>query len=153
MSIISNLVQKELINLDNKSEDVKEFFASASAKLEELGFVEETFFEAISTREQSYPTGLELPNIVIAIPHTDVEHIKEPFIYVNKMSTKSLSFIQMGTDDVVVEPEFVIVLGIKEPTEQVGLLSTLIELFGDQDFIDKFNSATEPEEIHELLSK
>lgn len=153
MSIISNLVKKELIDLDNKSEDIKEFFADASTKLEELGFVEETFFEAIYKREQKYPTGLELPNIVIAIPHTDVEHIKEPFIFVNKIVTKSLSFIQMGTDDVIVEPEYVIVLGIKEPTEQVGLLSTLIELFGDQNFINKFESATESEEIYELLSK
>lgn len=153
MSIISNLVQKELIDLDNKSKDIKDFFTSAATKLEELEFVEETFLEAIYKREQSYPTGLELPNVIIAIPHTDVEHIKKPFIYVNKMPTKSLSFIQMGTDDVVVEPEIVIVLGIKEPTEQVGLLSTLIELFSEQDFLDKFNNATEPEEIYELLSK
>jgi len=153
MDIISELVREELIDLNNDNTNVEDFFRQASDKLIELDYAEDTFFEAIYEREKKYPTGLELPKIVIAIPHTDVDHIKEPFIYVNKMESKSLEFIQMGTDDVSVYPEYVIVLGIKEPEEQVGLLSTLIELFSDAEFVEEFKHIQSEKEMYNLLNE
>ena len=151
MSILGDLVQKDLINMDNRSSDKESFFSSAADTLVEYDFVEESFFQAINERERKYPTGLELPNIVIAIPHTDVEHIKKPFVYFNKMTQKSLTFVQMGTDDVEINPSYVIILGIKKPQEQVGLLSTMIELFSDEEFINDLNSLNNAEEVYELL--
>lgn len=152
MSAIAELVQRELIDVDNESKNVKDFFHHVASELEGWGYVQETFFEAIYEREQEYPTGLELPDITIAIPHTDVEHIKKPFIYVNRMKTKSIEFIQMGTDDVYVKPEYIIVLGIKDPKEQVGLLSTIMELFSSEKFIEELNQAQNENQIYNLLN-
>lgn len=41
-----------------------------------LEYVEDSFESAIMTREMSFPTGLELGHINIAIPHTDPQHVK-----------------------------------------------------------------------------
>lgn len=151
MSIISSLVHKDLIDLNNRSNSIEEFFKTVSNVLLNDNFVEDSFENAIITRERAYPTGLELPKIKIAIPHTDTQHIIKPFIYVNRINSSSLRFCQMGTDDVYVNPEFVIVLGIKNPKEQVGLLSNLIEKFSDDNFIETISSASNEEEIYRIF--
>ena len=137
MSVLSDLTYKELININRQSKSVEEFFKESSKQLLELGFIEETFFNAINEREKIFPTGLELENLIVAIPHTDIEHIVKPFIYVNKLNESQLDFIQMGTDDVIVKPEYIFILGIKNPKGQVELLSTMIELLNNEEFVKK----------------
>lgn len=152
MGIIENLLNTELINLKNKSRNTDVFFKTSSKKLLELGFVEESFEKAIIEREKKYPTGLDLETVSIAIPHTDVEHIKEPFLYFNKIvDDENIEFIQMGTDDVIVNPKYVMVLGIKNPKEQVDLLSTIIELFNDEKFVSGLSQAENNKEVYRLF--
>lgn len=153
MSDISNLIKEELIIIDNESSDREEFFLNISNILFDKGYVEETFHDAIVEREKKYPTGLEMPKITVAIPHTDVQHIKKPFIFINKMKEKSIEFIQMGTDDLIVHPEFIVVLGIKEPKNQVGLLSTLMNLFDNEEFVYKIIQADSVEKMYDAFIK
>lgn len=153
MSDISNLIKEELIIIDNESSDREEFFLNISNILFDKGYVEETFHDAIVEREKKYPTGLEMPKITVAIPHTDVQHIKKPFIFINKMKEKSIEFIQMGTDDLIVNPEFIVVLGIKEPKNQVGLLSTLMNLFDNEEFVYKIIQADSVEKMYDAFIK
>lgn len=153
MSDISNLIKEELIIIDNESLNREEFFLNISNILFDKGYVEETFHDAIVEREKKYPTGLEMPKITVAIPHTDVQHIKKPFIFINKMKEKSIEFIQMGTDDLIVNPEFIVVLGIKEPKNQVGLLSTLMNLFDNEDFVYKIKQADSVEKMYDAFIK
>lgn len=70
MTLISSLTKKELITINNDSKTIEEFFTNASDILMERGYVKESFLDAILEREKKYPTGLEMPKIVIAIPHT-----------------------------------------------------------------------------------
>lgn len=147
---LNTLVYSNLVNIENKSTSLIDFFESASRELVEENFVEESFFEAILSREQIYPTGLVLENINIAIPHTDVDHIKKPFIYINKMED-DIEFIQMGSDDKTVIPEYVIILGIKEPKKQVTLLSTLIELFNNSNFLDELQNCNNNDNLIKLF--
>lgn len=153
MSIISKLTKKELIIIDNENINYENLFLELFNILKEKGYVEETFFDAILKRERKYPTGLELPSITIAIPHTDVEYIKEPFIFINKMKSRSIEFTQMGTDDKKVYPEFIIILGIKEKTAQVGLLSEIINLFDNKEFISEIREADNIEKIYKIFTK
>lgn len=151
MSILKELIHPELINLENHSKNQADFFDEASKALESKGFVNNTFVEAIKKREENYPTGLELEKISIAIPHTDVEHIIKPFVYINKVSSTDLTFIQMGSDDSQIQPKYVIILGIKDPKGQVGLLSELIELFNNEKFVDELESLQTETELEEAF--
>lgn len=153
MGDISNLTKKELIIIDNESSNCEEFFQNISNILYEKGYVEETFHDAIVEREKKYPTGLEMPKITVAIPHTDVQHIKKPFIFVNKMKENNIEFIQMGTDDLIVHPEFIVVLGIKEPKNQVGLLSSLMNLFDNEEFIARIKKSDSVESMYKAFTE
>ncbi|HDT8108035.1 TPA: PTS sugar transporter subunit IIA, partial [Enterococcus faecalis] len=78
-------------------------------------------------------------------------HIKKPFIYFNRLMNKKIEFIQMGTDDVIVKPDYILMLGIKEPREQVNLLAEIINLFNQKEFVTSIRNAKSKKEIMELF--
>ena len=40
------------------------------------GFVQEVYADKICEREREYPTGLQFPNIAIALPHGDSSYVE-----------------------------------------------------------------------------
>ncbi|EHU5038033.1 PTS sugar transporter subunit IIA, partial [Enterococcus faecalis] len=75
----------------------------------------------------------------------------KPFIYFNRLMNKKIEFIQMGTDDVIVKPDYILMLGIKEPREQVNLLAEIINLFNQKEFVTSIRNAKSKKEIMELF--
>lgn len=150
MTILSQLVQKELINLEEKGENKQELLENLAKDLFEKGYVREDFATAVMEREEEFPTGLQLEKTAVAIPHTYSEFVKKPFIYVVKLKNP-VTFIQMGTSDVHVSVHFVIVLGISEPKNQTGLLVELMNVFGQEKFIEQLQNAKTEEEIYQLF--
>lgn len=146
------LFKEELIDLNNNSTNQKEFFIQKHAELFEKGYVKDSFKDAIVSREKKYPTGLVLENINIAIPHTDSEHINEPFVYINKLGSK-MKFYQMGNEEEIVSVKDVWILGIKDPTKQVNLLAFIMDIFSNSTFIEKYQKVSNPEELIDLLKK
>jgi len=146
------LFKPELMALNMQAADQIDFFSQVSDRLLEQNVVKETFKAAISERENNYPTGLQLENFTVAIPHTDVVHVKEAFVAVNRLSNP-IDFYQMGTDDVVVPVKDILVLGIKDPKKQVGLLAELMGAFADPSFVEKYEKATTIEEITALINQ
>ncbi|EGS7958043.1 PTS sugar transporter subunit IIA [Enterococcus faecalis] len=57
----------------------------------------------------------------------------------------------MGTDDVIVKPDYILMLGIKEPREQVNLLAEIINLFNQKEFVTSIRNAKSKKEIMELF--
>ncbi|EHI70355.1 PTS sugar transporter subunit IIA [Streptococcus ictaluri] len=106
--IIPRLVGTDLINLNVCAQSQSELLASLSDYLLKKDYVLESFEEAIILREKEYPTGLQLENIAVAIPHTYAQHVKKPFIFINRLA-KPVSFIQMGTDDEKLDVKYVMV--------------------------------------------
>ena len=146
----SDLFDRKLIKLNQEFESQRELFEYVSDILEEENYTEDTFFEAIMEREKVFPTGLQTDMVNLAIPHTDVIHVKRPFIFVVTLN-KPIKFVQMGTFDEWVDIDTVFVLGIKEPQEQVGLLSNIMTQFRNKYFIDAFNSMVNISKMEELL--
>ena len=91
----------------------EQFFEEATKKLKMLEYVEDSFESAIMTREMSFPTGLELGHINIAIPHTDPQHVK-PFVAAYQLNNP-IEFVQMATTDSLVPCELILILGITDP--------------------------------------
>lgn len=146
----NQLFKEELINFDLNVTNKTEFFSTISEKLLLNNFVKPSFEQAILVREENYPTGLALENFAVAIPHTDVVHIVEPFVSVNRLQ-QEIDFIQMGTDDVIVPVKDILVLGIKEPHKQVGLLQELMNCFANQEFVENYKKAASKNELVDLI--
>ncbi|MGT2933067.1 PTS sugar transporter subunit IIA [Streptococcus catagoni] len=149
--MIPRLVGKDLINLHVNAQNQSELLASLSEYLLEKDYVLESFKEAIVSREKEYPTGLQLENIAVAIPHTYAQHVKKPFIFINRLE-RPVSFIQMGTDDELLDVHYVMVLGISQPEEQTSLLSELMALFSDQSFIQALESTKDQMAVYQLFA-
>ena len=152
MGVVASLIQSELIDLACEETDQALFFAHQAAKLQDLGYVADSFGQALADREAEFPTGLALEHVTVAIPHTYVEHVKRPFIAFYRLVDPVMPFIQMGTDDVVVYPRYIMILGIKEAKAQVNLLAELMTLLSQEDLVAKLEAAQSPEAIVDLLS-
>ena len=149
---LNSMFNKDLVFTEIKVDDKFSFFRLAADTLNALDYVEDTFGEALKEREKNYPTGLNLGDFGIAIPHTDSIHVKKQFISVFKLN-EAISFTQMGTDDEVVEAKYIFVLGIKDPKSQVEYLSSLISLLTNPDFLEALSNAETKQDINEILSR
>lgn len=146
----SQLFSKELIQINGSYQNQQELFSALSTILFDLGYVEASFYSALSEREKQFPTGLQTDMVRLAIPHTDIIYVKKPFIFVCKLKSP-ITFIQMGSLDEEVAIDTIFMLGIKEPKEQVGLLAEVMQLFRDDQFIQIFQQTNQREEMALLL--
>lgn len=148
----SDLFNESLIFIDFKCSSKEKLFEELADRLHEKGYVKQSFKDAIIKREKEYPTGLETESIKLAIPHTDAVHVKKPFIFVIKLE-QPLPFIHMGTSDQEIEVDNIFMLGIKEPSKQVNLLSLIMEKLQDEEFISQFKSIDNTEKMEAFLNK
>ncbi|MCT1798563.1 PTS sugar transporter subunit IIA [Aerococcus viridans] len=147
--LYSNLLQADLINLNMKANSKKELFVEIAKDLYEKGYVNKGYLDALTEREENFPTGLETKFLSIALPHADPEFIEKPFVYIVKNNEK-LDFLQMGDNKDLLVDSFLF-LGINEPDKQVGLLAKLMELFMDESFVSEFISISSSSNMYSLL--
>ena len=127
---MQNVFREDLIWLDQEVESQHSFYRKMGEKLYKRGLVEETFGQALIDREQVFPTGLKTDAFEIAIPHTDVEHVREVFIAFVRFK-ETVPYSHMGEPELTVNAKFAFVLGIKDPKKQIEVLSTLVKLISD----------------------
>lgn len=128
-----------------------ELFEQVGKKLEAKQYVNAGYLKGIKKREEEFPTGLITKNINIAIPHSDTEYIIRPFIYFVRLNEPVL-FKQMG-DNREMYVSNIFFLGIKNPKEQVNLLSNMMDLFMQDDFVHKFVQINNNEEFLGLIDE
>ena len=123
---MEQIFREDLIWLDETFEDKDQFFDKIGKRLCEKGKVKESFADGLKSREAVYPTGLKTESYEIAIPHTDVEHVREASISFVRFK-ETVLFSHMGEPEIQVNAKFAFVLGVKEPSQQVEVLSTLTD--------------------------
>lgn len=148
---INEMLNIDLIDVNLRAETKEELFELVGKDLEVKGFVNKNYIEGIKEREKEFPTGLITKNLNIALPHSETEYVEKPFIYIVKLQNSSLTFNQMGDNQEMEVSDFFF-LGIKDPSKQVQLLSYLMDLFSDDNFINDYKNTTEKEKIYELIN-
>lgn len=146
---VKEMLHSDLIQLNVDVNDEVELFHVVAEDLLAKGYVTKDYIQGIIEREKNYPTGLITPYLNIALPHSDVQYINKAFIYVVRLENP-IQVRQMG-DNQLMEVKDLFFLGIKEPSKQVGLLSTLMVLFQDEDFVTDYLTLTNTNDVYELL--
>lgn len=149
---IKGLFRKELINIEVVAETKEELFEVVAKDLKKYGFVNDGYLRAITMREQEFPTGLITKYLNVALPHSDTEYVDKPFIYVARLKNDFLTFKQMGDNQELKVRDFFF-LGIKDASKQVNLLSYLMDLFTDEDFMTEYHEADRNEKIYNIINK
>lgn len=144
-----SMFDQNLVRLDTEAKDKTELFQQVAQQLERHGFVNEDYLIGITERENNFPTGLITQHLNIALPHSDPQYIKQPFVYVVRLK-EAITVNQMGDNQAMKVKDFFF-LGIKEPSKQVGLLQTFMTLFMDQEFVKRYEESKSETAVHQLF--
>jgi galactitol PTS system EIIA component len=138
-----------LLDLEgNTKEDVLHAMAK---NLVEKGLVKESFTEAIIAREQEYATGLPTLGVSVAIPHTDIEHVREKTISVAVLK-EPVDFGVMGDPTETTPVKLVFMLAMDETDSQLSLLTRLMQIFQDEAILLQLANVEDKSEILNLLA-
>ena len=118
--------------------------------LEENSFVKPSFGEAVLKREKIFPTGLNTRPVNIAIPHTDAEHVNQGAIAIGVLPTP-VQFVEMGSEDTVLDVSIICVLAIQEPKSLAGLLRSLALSFQKPDFLSAVVASKEKDQVLKIF--
>ncbi len=116
------------------------------------GFVEETFVDAVIEREKVFATGLPTPEIQVAIPHADPEHVRRTAIAVGVLP-EAVSFGEMGNPDGVVHVNIICVLAVKQADFLVSLLQDLVAIFQDVDVLRQIVTADSADDVADIFNQ
>ncbi len=129
---MESTIQQELVLLNVEAKDKFDLLEQLACHLQKLGYVKDSYKEAVIAREKVFATGLPTVAGGVAIPHTDAEHVYEPVICVARL-TKPVDFVVMGDDEETVSVDLAIMLAMKEPHAQIDLLQNLMGVFQDEE--------------------
>lgn len=139
------IFDEDLVILDLCATDREDVLAKIGTKLTERGYVNEDFINEVIKREREFPTGIKMEHIGIAIPHTDIEYVKQASIIVGVLR-EPVIFKQMVSDeDVAVSVVFM--LALNEPQQQLIMLQRLMEIIQESTILNSICNATSKLEI------
>lgn len=145
------MLNNELVFLDVDSKNSEEFLSNISDRLLNLGYVKESFKDAIIKREEEFPTAIGAEEYNLAIPHTDSEHVNKPGIAFVRFSDKCRFKEMCTSNEIDVDMAFVLLVTKKE--EQVNLLSKLMGIFSQNEFLKELYNENKNEKIIEILNE
>lgn len=148
----ADLLHSDLVFFGWEAGSMEAFFGRLKVELEKRSYIKNTWYDAILTREQKYPTGLACSELSVAIPHTDPEHLAKPYIAVVKPKTPIVFQAMAGIGDPV-PAELIVNLGLQRNNGQVEALQKLMELFMDHDATHELMSQTNGQGVVATLAK
>lgn len=144
-------LKKELIipGLEAKSSD--DIFEALGGELVKQGYCKESYVQALKDREAEFPTGINMGEKGVAIPHTDVSYVNKKGIAIATLK-EPVSFIEMGTDDEYVKAQVIFMLAVDEKGH-LELLQAILGILQDQETLKKLIQAKNEEEIIEIIKE
>jgi len=116
------------------------------SRLQAGGFVKDSWIQAALERERTFATGLPTPEIGVAIPHADVEHVLQQAVAVGVLEAP-VEFGEMGNPDGTVPVRIVCALAVAHSKLLVTLLQQLVEMFQSPGVLSQIAEAKSPAQI------
>ena len=101
--------------------------------------------------EETFPTGLQLENNGVAIPHTDADTIEKEFVAVITLEDKGVPFKRMDDPNEEVEAKVVFVLGLNQPHQQLEMLQSLMAFIQDNEKLKQLETAQTVDDVKEVF--
>lgn len=120
------------------------------ALLVDEGYTDESYTEAVLTREAAYPTGIEFPAYGVALPHGEHDAVCRAAIAFG-ICSKPVRWRQMDDFSQEIEVDVVALIGITDPEEHLDVLGKLIRAFSDEALAKRLVALGDAAYIAELL--
>lgn len=151
MSLNTSL-DNELIHIHLPTQQRDELFIKISDQLLAKGIVESSYPEALRLREQQHPTAMQLETMGVAIPHVDVEHVREERLVV-VTCPEGIVFNQAEDPDLTMKVNVIFFLLLKEKDAHLEFLMKLISLFQKTDQMNTLLNTDSSNEVIKILAK
>jgi PTS system galactitol-specific IIA component len=139
-------VKEELVIIPMDANDAHDVIRQLGANLEAAGYVKDSWIDAAMEREKVFATGLPTPDIGVAIPHADIEHVLAQGIAVGVLK-EPVAFGEMGNPDSSVDVTVVCALAVNKSDLMVKLLQRLVEIFQNPGLLQRIAHAQSADEI------
>jgi PTS system galactitol-specific IIA component len=148
---LMNFLDPQAIVLGVEVQDSEAVIRLLAGKLETLGYVKNSYADAVVKREATMPTGLPLGYALnVAIPHTDPEHVFKPGIALAVLQ-KPVDFANMEDPDEAVPVGFVFLLAINEKDKQIDMLQEIMDTIQSEAALASLGSARTIEDVASVL--
>lgn len=134
----------EVIVMDTDAGTMEEAITLAGAEMHRRGYVSSRYAEKCIEREKSFSTGLPT-EIPVAIPHTDEDYVNRNCLCFQRVK-QPVTFVEIGGTDPL-PCEMVINMGLVGAGSQVAMLSRMMEVLQDPDFMDVCLHGSEEEVV------
>lgn len=118
----------------------------------ERGYIKPSYTAAALEREATCPTGLPTRGVGTAIPHAGVEHTLKPGIAVGTLA-HPVEWALLGDPEQTQDVSVIFMLSVTEPSDQIYLLQSLIEMYGEEQMLLKLQAATDPAVIVDEVNR
>ncbi|QOT00565.1 PTS sugar transporter subunit IIA [Brevibacterium sp. JNUCC-42] len=114
------------------------------------GFVHESYVNAVKDREKLYPTGLELADVHVAIPHTDACHVKQQTIALGVVK-QGTEFHCMADANRTILVKLIIMLAIEKSEAHLKMLEEIMTFIQDASRLEALSQASTSAEFFSVI--
>ncbi len=141
-----------LIIPDLNAKNKEEVFRILGGKLIEEGYCKDSYIDALIEREKDFPTGINMGEIGIAMPHTDKEHVNKSAMAIGVLK-EPIHFFQMGSTDEPVDAKLIFMLAVEDPNEHLVFLQRILIVLQDQKVLKQLIQTKERKKIREIIKE
>ena len=145
-------VREDLVIVPMHAGSAADAISQLGARLEAGGFVKPTWVQAALEREEVFATGLPTPDVGVAIPHADVEHVSRQAIAVGVLEDP-VEFGEMGNPEGTVPVRIVCALAVARSDLLVTLLQRMVEMFQTPGVLKQIAEAGTPAEVVRIFRR
>jgi len=149
---MSDMFDAKIALFHKHAKDKEEALGILADEFMKSGVAKDTFLDGIITREKTFATGLSLNNMCVAIPHTDPEHVNRTQIGFMSLE-EPVEFIEMGTEDKQIPVTMMFMLALKEAHQQLDMLMKLMDVFQNDELMEKFKAVDNFEDYYKLIEE
>lgn len=147
------LFDERMMRVGAQASNTEEAIKLLGAIMAEEGFVEETYWEDVYNREQTFPTGLPTQPVAIAIPHANPDRVIKSGIAIAVFS-KPVKFRIMGSNDPdELDVPVVFMLALKDFKQQTAVLRDLLTLIQSNTIISDIFLAKTTKDILKVIQQ
>ena len=149
---LANYISEPLIFTQASYQTSDDLFEWVSKQAFQLGKVRADFLDRVKEREATFPTGIQLENLGVAIPHTDAECVLEEFVAV-VVNQEPVEFKSMEDINQSVPASIVFVLGLNQPHAQLEMLQSLMGLLQNDAVLKDIIAAASAQDVLTIVNK
>ena len=150
--MIRDYLNIDLVWLKKEYQNRDQLFFDCAQKLLKNGFVDDEYYHALSAREDEFPTGLDMEEYAVAIPHTNSDVIKKDFIVAMTLK-KPIKINKMDDATTAVDCQTFFLLGLKDSNNHLIVLREFINMIQDKGVVNLIQNALTPEVVLDVIEE